>query len=95
MSSEVYRMQHIALEELSSPGCSHCQAFEAFWHSIEKDWPAVTYKNTSVITPEGQALAQKHMIFASPGILLNGELWATGGFDKTKFLARLKELSGE
>lgn len=81
------------LEELSSPGCHICKQFEEFWHSVEKEWSNVTYKNVSVVTPEGQALAQKHMIFASPGIILNGELWATGGFDRDKFIKKLKELS--
>ncbi|MBI3273791.1 MAG: hypothetical protein HYZ69_01470 [Candidatus Colwellbacteria bacterium] len=86
-------MREVTLEELSSPGCLHCKAFEEFWHSIEKDWPNVKYRNVSVLTPEGQELVGKHMIFASPGIILNGELWATGGFDKGKFLATLKDLS--
>lgn len=86
-------MKPIMLEELSSPGCHICKAFEEFWHSIEKDWPNVQYKNISVTTPEGQALAGKHMIFSSPGILLNGELFATGGFNKEQFVAKLKELS--
>lgn len=86
-------MKPVLLEELSAPGCHICKQFEEFWHSIEKEWPNVTYKNVSVVTPEGQAMAQKHMIFASPGIILNGELWATGGFDKGKFIEKLKELS--
>lgn len=86
-------MKQINLEELSSPGCHICKQFEEFWHSIEKDWPNVSYKNVSVTTSEGQTLAQKHMILASPGIILDGELWATGGFDKNKFIQKLKELS--
>lgn len=86
-------MKPILLEELSSPGCQICKQFEAFWHSIEKGWPNITYKNVDVTTLEGQDIAQKHMIFASPGIILNGELWATGGFDKNKFVERIKELS--
>jgi len=45
------------------------------------------------MTPEGQELAQKYMIFASPGIIINGELWATGGFNKEKFITRITELS--
>lgn len=86
-------MKQVVLEELSSPGCHMCKAFEEFWHTVEKDWPNVAYKNISVVTPEGQMLAGKHMIFASPGIILNGELWATGGFDREKFIQKLKELS--
>lgn len=83
----------ILLEELTSPGCHICKAFEEFWHSIEKSWPNVTYKNISILTPEGQSLAQRFMIFSSPGIVLNGELFATGGFNREKFLQKLKELS--
>ena len=86
-------MKEITLTELTSPGCTICKAFEEFWHSIDSNWPNVKYKNVSVTTPEGAEIAQKHMIMSSPGIILNGELWATGGFDREKFLAKLKELS--
>ena len=86
-------MKPVLLEELTSLGCQICKAFEEFWHSIEAQWKNVTYKKIDITAPEGQALIQKHMIFASPGILLNGELWATGGFDKKKFVEKLKELS--
>lgn len=83
----------IVLELLVAPGCHICRRFEEFWKTVEKDWPNVAYQKIDVTTPEGQTLVQKYMIFASPGIILNGELWATGGFDKEKFINRLKELS--
>lgn len=83
----------VTLELLVAPGCHICRSFEEFWKTVEHEWPNVTFKKVDVVTPEGQALAQKYMIFASPGIILNGELWATGGYDKEKFLAKLKELS--
>lgn len=86
-------MKPVTLEELTSPGCQICRAFEEFWHSVEKDWLNVTYKKLDVTTPQGQEMAQKYMIFASPGIILNGELWATGGFDRNKFIEKLKRLS--
>jgi len=86
-------MKPVILEELSSPGCHICRQFEEFWHLVEKDWPNVTYKNIDVTTREGQEMVQKYMIMASPGIILNGELWATGGFNKNKFVEKLKELS--
>jgi len=88
-------MKAINLEELSSPGCHICKQFEEFWHSIEADWPNVNYKNVDVTTSEGQEMAGKYMIMASPGIVLNGELWSTGGYNKNKFLEKLKELSEE
>lgn len=85
----------IVLEELSSPGCQHCAAFRAFWHTIEKDWPNVTFKEIGLTTPEGQGMVQKYMIFASPGIILNGELFSTGGVNQKELVQKLKELSGE
>ena len=86
-------MKPITLDVLASPGCHGCKLFEEFWHSIEKDWPNVTFRHLDVTTPEGQEMAGKYMILASPGIVLDGELFATGGFDKEKFLAKLQELS--
>jgi len=86
-------MKEVTLTELTSPGCTICKAFEEFWHSIEGNWPKVKYKNVSVTTPEGAEIAQKYIIMSSPGIILNGELWATGGFDREKFVAKLKNLS--
>ena len=55
----------------------------------------MNYKNFDVTTSKGQEIAGKYMIMASPGIILNGELWSTGGYNKNKFLEKLKELSGE
>jgi len=86
-------MKPVTLEELVAPGCQICRRFEEFWHSLEKDWSNISFRKIDVTTPEGMEMAKKYMIFASPGIILNGELWATGGFDKNKFVQKLKELS--
>lgn len=86
-------IKKITIDVLFSPGCHVCKLFEEFWHSIEAAWPSVTFRVLDVTTSEGQEFAQKYTIFASPGIIINGELWATGGFDKEKFIKKLKELS--
>lgn len=86
-------MKTISLIELSSPGCQICKIFEEFWESIKADWPNVKYENISIVTSEGQALASKYMIFSSPGIITNDELFSSGGFDRDKFVLKLKELS--
>jgi glutaredoxin len=86
-------MKNILLEEVSSPGCHNCEAFKAFWEEEQKNWPNVTFAEHGIMTPEGQELIQKHQIFASPGIILNGELYATGGVNKDDFLGKLKTLS--
>ena len=87
-------MRSVQLEVLTAPGCVHCHEFLEYWKTAGKDWPSVTLKELSIITPEGQELVQKHQIFSSPGIVLNGELFATGGVNKEKFLVKLKELVG-
>jgi len=89
----MYIMKEVTLEELSSPGCQICKAFEEFWHSIESHFPNVRYKNISATTPEGIEMAGTYEIFASPGIVLNGELFSAGKFDKDKFMKKLKEVS--
>ncbi len=86
-------MKTITLEELSSPGCHSCKAFEEFWHGVESQFPNVQYRNISVVTKEGTEMAGKHMIFSSPGIIVNGELFSTGGVDNQKLIKKLKELS--
>ena len=83
----------VLVQELSSPGCHICKEFEEFWNSIKKEWPDVEYQNISITTPEGQEMAQKYMVFASPGIVVNGELFSTGGFNREKFTEKLKELA--
>lgn len=86
-------MKTIKLEELTAPGCQICKAFEEWWNTIAKDFPNVEFRKIDVTTDEGQQMAQKYMIFSSPGIIINGELFSTGGFDKEKLINKLKELS--
>lgn len=88
-------MKEVVLEELTSPGCHNCAAFKEFWDAEKEHWPNVKFTEVSITDPAGQELVQKHQIFASPGIVLNGELFSTGGVDREKFKAKLKELSEE
>ncbi len=87
-------MNEISLTELSSPGCHNCATFKEFWETESANWPNVKFTEVSLVDTEGQELVQKHQIFASPGIIINDELFATGGIDKEAFLTKLKELSG-
>ena len=86
-------MKNITLEVLTAPGCTHCHEFLEFWKTIAGEWANVSMKELSIITPEGQEMVGKYQIFASPGIILNGEVFATGGFNKEKFVEKLKALS--
>lgn len=86
-------MNKISLVELSSPGCHNCAAFKEYWETEKANWPDVEFREVSLTDPEGQELVQKHQIFASPGIIINDELFSTGGVDKEGLVAKLTELS--
>ncbi len=86
-------MKPILLEEVYSPACRVCDEFEAFWKTAAGDFPNVEFKRLSILDADGQDAIRKHMIFSSPGILINGDLFSSGGFDKEQLTARLKELS--
>lgn len=86
-------MKEISLVELSSPGCHNCAAFKEFWEVEKANWPNVDFKEISLVDSAGQELVQKYQIFASPGIIINDELFATGGVDKNSFIEKLKALS--
>ncbi len=86
-------MREVLLEELSSPGCHNCAGFKEMWEGIKGEWPNVTFKEVSLVDPAGQEMVQKYQIFASPGIILNGELFSTGGVNKDEFIKKLQDLS--
>ncbi len=86
-------MKPIIVEEVFSPGCHTCKELEVFWGTIAGDFPNVVFKRLSILDPEGQEQIQKHMIFASPGIIINGELFSSGGYNKEGLIAKLKEFS--
>ncbi len=88
-------MKNITLEVLTAPGCTHCHEFLEFWKGESAKWPNVSMKEVGILEPAGQEMVQKYQIFASPGIILNGELFATGGFNKEKFLSTIETLSKE
>ncbi|MBX4187999.1 MAG: thioredoxin family protein [Candidatus Doudnabacteria bacterium] len=83
----------VKVTELSTPGCSHCAEAKKFLEEeFKPKYPQVKVEYVSVLDPAGQELVQKHMIFASPGIILNDELFSTGGLDKNKLINKVNEL---
>ena len=88
-------MKEVSLVELTSPGCHNCPAFKAFWEEEQKNWPNVKFQEVSLIEADGQELVQKHQIFASPGIIINDELFSTGGVNQDDFKKKLAEVSQE
>jgi glutaredoxin len=83
----------VKITEVSTPGCSHCAEAKKFLEEeFKPKYPQVKVEYVSVMDPVGQELVSKHMIFASPGIIVNDELFSTGGLDKNGLLKKVDEL---
>ena len=85
----------VSVEEITVPGCVDCVRFEKFWDSVKDQFPGVTFTKFDATTPEGMEKVSKYSIFASPGVIINGELFSTGGVRKNAFLKKLKELGAD
>ena len=84
----------VVLEEVTVPGCRECIQFEKVWEEIKGDFPNVAFRQHDATTPEGQEMIQKYEIMAAPGIIINGELFSTGGVNKDSLVEKLKALGG-
>ena len=83
----------IILEILSSPGCVHCAEFKKYWESVKAQFPEVEMSEIDLTSDKGQEMVSRYVIMASPGVIINGELFSTGGVDKKKFEAKLKSMN--
>lgn len=73
-------------------GCHNCAAVKKTFDEIMPDFPNAAVEEIDIASSEGQELVQKYSIMASPGIVINGELFSTGGVDREKLIEKLKSL---
>ena len=74
----------VLIQEINVPGCVDCRRFEEWWKTNSSRFPNAKLEQISAIDPKGQELISKFSIFASPGIIINNELFSTGGVDFKK-----------
>lgn len=86
-------MKQVTLEVITSPGCAPCHDFLEYWKGAAPEWQHVIFTEYSLATPEGLALAGKHRIFAVPGVIVNGVLFASGVIDTGSLAATINDLS--
>ena len=85
----------IKIQELSTPGCSHCAAAKKILEEeIKPQFPEVEVEYIDMFSEDGQKMVQEYGIMSSPGIIINGELFSVGGLNKKKLIEKLKQLSG-
>jgi glutaredoxin len=84
----------IKIQEVSAPGCSHCEeARKTLQKEIKSQFPEVEIEFIDMLSEKGQKMVQEYGIMASPGIIINCELFSTGGLDKNKLVEKIKSLS--
>ena len=86
-------MSKIKITELSAEGCASCAAAKKILEEeIKPQFPDVEIEYVDMLTDEGQKMVADYGIMSSPGIIMNGELFSTGGLDKDKLVEKIKSL---
>ncbi|MBI5401409.1 thioredoxin family protein [Candidatus Wolfebacteria bacterium] len=84
----------INIQFVTVPGCHECAKAKKIFEELKPQYPEMQIAEVDATSSEGMALVQKYGIFSSPGIIINGELFSTGGVDKNKLIGKLKILKG-
>ncbi len=82
----------INIQFITVAGCYHCAKAREIFDTLKPKYPEMTIEEVDVTTEKGMELVSQYGIFQSPGIIVNGELFSTGGLNKGKFIAKLEEL---
>ena len=84
--------KNINVQLVISPGCTHCAEVRKVLEEIKPKYPQMQIEEVDATTDKGMELVVKHTIMASPGTIVNGELFATGGINKDSLVKKLDSL---
>ncbi len=77
-------------------GCHNCEAAKKIFDEILPDFSGkVEVEEIDMATTEGQEIVQKYSVMASPGIIIDGELFSTGGVSKDKLVEKLTSVTSK
>lgn len=82
----------IFIQLIISPGCTHCAEVRKVLEEVKPKYPEIQIEEIDATTEKGMELVVKYSIMASPGTIVNGELFATGGLNKSSFIKKLDSL---
>ncbi len=82
----------INIQLVASPGCTHCAEVRRVLEEVKPKYPAMQIEEIDATTEKGMELVVKYTIMASPGVILNGELFSTGGINRESFVKKLDSL---
>lgn len=80
----------INIQFVTVPGCHECAKAKRIFEELKPEFPQMHIEEIDATTPKGMELVQKYGIMASPGIVINGELFSTGGVNRNKLVEKLK-----
>lgn len=87
-------MSNIKIQEVSALGCAHCaEAKKILEGEIKSKFPNVEFEYIEMMSEQGQKMVQEYGFMTSPGIIVNGELFSSGGLNKEKLIEKIKSLS--
>lgn len=69
----------IKLTLVTREGCVHCAQTKEILKKIKPEFPELAIEEIDMTSPKGQELIAKYSIMASPGIIINDELFSMGG----------------
>lgn len=75
-------------------GCVHCKQILGTLEKLKKDYPSLEVEDLDMLSERGQKIVQENAILASPGILVNGEFFASGGASEDQLRKKFEELKG-
>lgn len=82
----------INLTLVTREGCVHCAQTKELLKKIKPEYSELAVEEIDMTTPKGQELISKYGIMSSPGIIINGELFAMGGTTEKELRDKLAEL---
>jgi len=77
---------------LTMVGCHNCAAAKKIFDEVMPDYKDVEVVEIDITSQEGQELVSKYSVLASPGIIIDDELFSTGGVDRDKLVEKLQSL---
>jgi glutaredoxin len=84
-------MKH-KIQFLTMVGCHNCEAAKKIFDEIMPGYPDIEVTEIDITSTEGQELVSKYAVLASPGIIIDDELFSTGGVDRDKLVEKLNSL---
>lgn len=82
----------ITVQLVSTTGCTHCAEVRKTLNEVKPQYPQMEIQELDATNPDGLELVAKYGIMASPGVIINGELFAIGGIHKDKLVEKLDSL---